>query len=58
MSAALTVDYQTSPDHYRHITLSFDGEIATLAINTSVGSEDEAFAGLRQPVRQYLGLAS
>jgi len=33
MSAILTVDYQTHPDHYKHITLSFDGEIATLAIN-------------------------
>jgi len=41
MSAALTVDYQTSPDHYRHITLSFDGEIATLGIKID---ED---AGLR-----------
>jgi len=33
MSAILTVDYQTHPDHYKHISLSFDGEIATLAIN-------------------------
>jgi benzoyl-CoA-dihydrodiol lyase len=33
MSAILTVDYQTNPAHYKHITLSFDGEIATLAIN-------------------------
>jgi len=33
MSAILTVDYQTNPEHYKHITLSFDGEIATLAIN-------------------------
>jgi len=41
MSAALTVDYQTSPDHYRHISLSFDGEIATLGIKID---ED---AGLR-----------
>ncbi len=33
MSAILTVDYQTNPAHYKHITLSFEGEIATLAIN-------------------------
>ena len=33
MSAILTVDYQTNPEHYKHVTLSFDGEIATLAIN-------------------------
>ena len=33
MSAILTVDYQTNPELYKHITLSFDGEIATLAIN-------------------------
>jgi len=33
MSAILTVDYQTNPANYKHITLSFDGEIATLAIN-------------------------
>ena len=33
MSAILTVDYQTNPAHYKHITLSFDAEIATLAIN-------------------------
>ena len=33
MSTLLTVDYQTNPEHYKHITLSFDGEIATLAIN-------------------------
>ena len=24
MSAILTVDYQTNPEHYKHITLSFD----------------------------------
>ena len=41
MSAALTVDYQTSPAQYKHINLSFDGEIATLGININ---ED---AGLR-----------
>ncbi|MFN5177120.1 enoyl-CoA hydratase-related protein, partial [Limnohabitans sp.] len=41
MSAALTVDYQTNPDHYKHIQLSFDGEIATLGIKID---ED---AGLR-----------
>ena len=33
MSAILTVDYQTNPAHYKHITLSFEGEIATVAIN-------------------------
>ena len=33
MSAILTVDYQTNPAQYKHITLSFEGEIATLAIN-------------------------
>ena len=33
MSTLLTVDYQTNPAHYKHINLSFDGEIATLAIN-------------------------
>ena len=26
MSAILTVDYQTNPAHYKHITLSFEGE--------------------------------
>ena len=41
MSAALTVDYQTNPANYKHINLSFDGEIATLGININ---ED---AGLR-----------
>ncbi|MFM6995839.1 MAG: 2,3-epoxybenzoyl-CoA dihydrolase, partial [Limnohabitans sp.] len=41
MSAALTVEYQTTPDQYKHIQLSFDGEIATLALNIN---ED---AGLR-----------
>jgi benzoyl-CoA-dihydrodiol lyase len=33
MSEALRVDYQTSPDHYRHWSLSFDGPIATLSAN-------------------------
>jgi len=41
MSAALTVDYQTHPAHYKHIQLSFEGEIATLGIKID---ED---AGLR-----------
>ncbi len=41
MSAALTVDYQTNPANYKHINLSFEGEIATLGININ---ED---AGLR-----------
>jgi benzoyl-CoA-dihydrodiol lyase len=41
MSAALTVDYQTNPAQYKHIQLSFDGEIATLGIKID---ED---AGLR-----------
>jgi benzoyl-CoA-dihydrodiol lyase len=41
MSAALTVDYQTHPAQYKHIQLSFDGEIATLGIKID---ED---AGLR-----------
>lgn len=31
---------------------------ADLVINTSVGAEDQAFTGLRNAVRQYLGLAS
>jgi XRE family aerobic/anaerobic benzoate catabolism transcriptional regulator len=31
---------------------------ADLTINTSAGNEDEAFAGLRQSVRQHLGLIS
>ena len=31
---------------------------ADLSINTSMGTEDEAFASLRQSVRQHLGLAS
>jgi benzoyl-CoA-dihydrodiol lyase len=35
------VDYQTNPSQYKHITLSFDGQIATLALNIN---ED---AGLR-----------
>ena len=41
MSAALTVDYQTNPANYKHIHLSFEGEIATLGIKID---ED---AGLR-----------
>ncbi len=41
MSAALTVDYQTNPAQYKHINLSFEGEIATLGIKID---ED---AGLR-----------
>ena len=41
MSAVQTVNYQTSPEQYRHINLSFDGEIATLGIKID---ED---AGLR-----------
>ena len=41
MSVALTVDYQTNPAQYRHIHLSFEGEIATLGIKID---ED---AGLR-----------
>ena len=27
------VDYQTTPEQYKHVTLSFDGEVATLALN-------------------------
>ena len=27
------VDYQTTPEQYQHVTLSFDGEVATLALN-------------------------
>ena len=30
MTADLKIDYQTSPEHYRHWKLSFDGEVATL----------------------------
>ena len=41
MSAVQTVNYQTTPEQYRHINLSFDGEIATLGIKID---ED---AGLR-----------
>ncbi len=33
MSTDLSVDYQTDPSLYKHINLSFEGEIATLAIN-------------------------
>jgi len=33
MSASPQVDYQTNPSQYKHIQLSFDGEIATLSIN-------------------------
>ncbi|MEK7345204.1 MAG: 2,3-epoxybenzoyl-CoA dihydrolase [Pseudomonadota bacterium] len=33
MTQAFQVDYQTHPAQYKHIHLSFDGEIATLAIN-------------------------
>jgi len=33
MSTSLQVNYQTSPAEYKHINLSFDREIATLAIN-------------------------
>ncbi len=33
MSTDLSVDYQTDPSLYKHISLSFEGEIATLAIN-------------------------
>jgi benzoyl-CoA-dihydrodiol lyase len=35
------VDYQTTPEQYRHVALSFDGEVATLSLNID---ED---AGLR-----------
>jgi XRE family aerobic/anaerobic benzoate catabolism transcriptional regulator len=31
---------------------------ADLTVNTSVGSEDQAYTGLRNVVRQYLGLTS
>jgi len=41
MSQIAPVNYQTTPDQYKHIQLSFDGEIATLALNIN---ED---AGLR-----------
>ncbi|MDP4613603.1 MAG: enoyl-CoA hydratase-related protein, partial [Limnohabitans sp.] len=33
MSAHFQVNYQTSPAEYKHIQLSFEGEIATLSIN-------------------------
>src|SRR5690348_5322420 len=36
------IDFQTSPDHYRHWKLSFDGRAATLAMDV-----DEA-GGLRR----------
>jgi benzoyl-CoA-dihydrodiol lyase len=32
MSQALVVDYETSPDHYRHWTLATDGPVATLTM--------------------------
>ena len=41
MSQNPIVDYRTTPAEYHHITLSFDGEVATLALNIN---ED---AGLR-----------
>ena len=56
MTAAPQVNYQTNPSQYKHINLSFDGEIATLAINTSGRSEDQAFDALRTSVRQHLAL--
>ena len=33
MSANLRVEYQTNPAQYKHLKLSFDGQIATLAID-------------------------
>lgn len=42
MSNAPQVDYATSPEHYKHWSLSVDGEIATLTMNID---ED---AGLRE----------
>ncbi len=33
MSQNQRVDYQTHPDNYCHVKLSFDGEVATLALN-------------------------
>ncbi|MEN9384911.1 MAG: Benzoyl-CoA-dihydrodiol lyase, partial [Pseudomonadota bacterium] len=41
MSNNPVVEYQTSPAQYKHVNLSFDGEVATLALNIN---ED---AGLR-----------
>ena len=32
MSQNPIVDYRTTPAEYHHITLSFDGEVATLAL--------------------------
>jgi len=32
MSAPIVVDYQTSPDKYRHWTLATDGPVATLTM--------------------------
>ena len=32
MSAQFVVNYETSPEHYRHWTLSVDGVIATLTM--------------------------
>ncbi|MDZ4358943.1 MAG: hypothetical protein U1B84_21390, partial [Variovorax sp.] len=45
-SAITTVDYRTDPSQYRHWKLSFDGAVATLAIDIN---ED---AGIR-PRRQH-----
>jgi len=33
MTAAPRVDYQTDPSQYKHLTMSFDGAIATLTLN-------------------------
>ena len=33
MSQAITVDYQTDPSQYKHWSIKFEGEIATLQLN-------------------------
>ena len=48
MSAALTVDYQTHPSHYKHINLSFEGEIATLVLMIHRASHTQISTALAQ----------
>ncbi|MEY4153217.1 MAG: Benzoyl-CoA-dihydrodiol lyase, partial [Pseudomonadota bacterium] len=33
MTTAPIVNYQTTPENYKHISLAFDGAVATLSIN-------------------------
>ena len=41
MSAVQTVNYQTSPEQYRHIKLSFEGPVATLKVDIDEKAVDK-----------------